>query len=372
MAERIKLIRLIPVLDFGGVETVFELWSQVIDRERYDVRICTFWKAGAAADAIRKAGIPVDVLNVDPSIRNPRASWTLARYLRHVRPDILQASIGEANFHAALVGKMCGVPIVMIEEHGIPNRPLPYRLVHAVLYRMVDAVIGVSQVALDYVVKREYAPRARTRLLYNAIADQYFAPIQPPPQKHGADFQFVTVGRLHPVKNQQRLIQAFAEVARLYPNVSLTIVGGGDMHAELECLISDLRLTKRVTLAGYRGDVKAIVENADCFLFPSLTEAFGIGAVEAMARGLPTIASSGGALPEIVGDLGPEWIIDPYDIKGWSRAMQAMVTLDEDARARLGRQSRQIAERYTLTRHAAALDDIYIAMLAEKGFCAQA
>jgi glycosyltransferase involved in cell wall biosynthesis len=362
MADRLKLVRLIPVLDFGGVETVFEIWSRFADRERYDLRVCTFWKDGAAAEAIRANGIPVDVLGVDPSIRNPRATIALARYLRRVRPDILQASIGEANFHAALVGKACGVPVVMIEEHGMPDRPLPSRLVHTMLYRMVDAIIGVSRIALRYVVEREYAPRERTRLLYNAIAGEFFEPVTPRPRRDV--FRFVTVGRLHPMKNHDRLIQAFAPVARAHPDARLTIVGGGDLQTALAQRVAELGLERQVDLTGYRGDVKAIVETADCFVFPSLAEAFGIAAVEAMARGIPVIASSWGALPEVVGDVGADWIVDPLDVDGWSRAMQAMIALDEAPRQALGRAAREIAERYSPARHSAALYAIYDELLA--------
>lgn len=364
MTKRVKLVRLIPVLDFGGVETMFELWSQVVDHERYEVRVCTFWNDGAAATAIRANGIPVDVLHVNPSIRNPRATFALARYLWQIKPDILQASIGEANFHAALIGRLLSVPVVMMEEHGVPDRPLPYRLVHAALYRMVDAVIGVSQVALDYVVQHEYAPRSRTRLLYNAVAEQFFAPVRPRTDKD--NFHYVTVGRLHPVKNHRRLIYAFADVVRERPDVKLTIVGGGSLKDELEQLIDSLALTNHVSLLGYSGEVMPIVDEADCFVFPSLSEAFGIGAIEAMARGIPIIASSADALPEIVGDIGPQWIVDPHDVEGWTLAMRAMASLDSDTRAALGRKARAIAERYTLARYAASLENIYKGLLERK------
>ena len=59
--ERIKVVRLIPVLDFGGVESRFILQSKLIDRERFDFRVCTFWKPGAAAEKIRESGIEVEV-----------------------------------------------------------------------------------------------------------------------------------------------------------------------------------------------------------------------------------------------------------------------------------------------------------------------
>jgi glycosyltransferase involved in cell wall biosynthesis len=100
-------------------------------------------------------------------------------------------------------------------------------------------------------------------------------------------------------------------------------------------------------------------------VFPSLAEAFGIAVVEAMARGLPSIASSWGALPEVVGDIGPEWIVHPHDVAGWSRAMEAMISLEEDARAALSVRAREIADRYSPARHFSSLEDIYQRLIAD-------
>jgi glycosyltransferase involved in cell wall biosynthesis len=363
---RLKLIKLIPVLDFGGVETVFETQNQLIDRDRFDLRVCTFWKAGAAAERIASTGTPIDVLGVDPSIRNPKATLALARYLRKTKPDILQASISEANFHTALVAKPCGVPIVMIEEHGLPDRPLPYRLVHTALYRMVDAIVGVSNVTCRYVVDREYAPASRVHLLYNAIAPEFFAPVAPR-VRSGGEFRFVTVGRLHPMKNQERLIRAFAAVAQARPEARLQVVGAGPLERALARLVEQLGLQGRVELTGYRADVRNLVENADCFAFPSLAEAFGLAAVEAMARRVPVIASSWGALPEVVGELGHRWIVDPLDIDGWSRAMIEMISLSAAQREALESKAREIAMRFSLERHSAELHRLYDMLIQAQG-----
>src|SRR4051812_22494897 len=97
--SRTRVVRLLPTLDFGGVESRAILQSELHDRERLDLRVCTFHRAGAAADAIRALGIPVDVLGQDPRIRNARASLALAAYLLRTKPDIVHASIVEANFH---------------------------------------------------------------------------------------------------------------------------------------------------------------------------------------------------------------------------------------------------------------------------------
>jgi len=362
--SRAKVVRLIPVLDFGGVETTFVLEAEGIDRSRFDLRVCTFWKAGNAAQRIRDLGIPVDVLDVDPAIRNPRASIALARYLRREKPDVLHASIGEANFHAALVGRLCGVPVTLMEEQGLPSRGLFARLVHAGLYRLVDGVVGVSQASCDYLVQREWAPRICVKLLYNAAAAHFFTPVVAR-QAASNGFHFLTVGRLVDVKNHLRLIEAFRLVANQVENARLTIIGDGPLAGRLRDKVDELDLGGRVSLPGYQAGIKEAVEAADCFVLPSLSEGFGIAAVEAMARGVPVIVSDAGALPEITADMGREWIVPAADVRGWGEAMVRMARLEPAAHSSLRIRAREIAERFSAQAHVTALENYYVALLGQ-------
>jgi glycosyltransferase involved in cell wall biosynthesis len=363
-AARPRIVRLIPVLDYGGVETTFITQARHIDRSSFDFRVATFWKAGAAARKISESGIPVADLGIDPSIRNRAATRRLAAYLKEVQPDIVHASIGEANIHAALVSKRSGVPVTIIEEQGIPSRGLVGRLGHAFLYRRVDAIVGVSEASCRYLIEREHAPRSKVHLLYNAVRDDFLRPLAQ--RTHDGSFTILTIGRLHPVKNHQRLIRAFAPVAAAVPRARLRIVGSGDEEAGLRRTIAELGLQERVDLPGFSADVIGLLDSADCFVLPSLSEGFGIAIVEAMARGLPVIASDSGALPEIVGGLGREWIVSPLDVDGWSAAMIRLAQLAPPERERLGRAARGVAERFSERRHIDGLQDLYRKLLAGK------
>lgn len=357
-SNRIKVIRLIPVLDYGGVETTFALEADGIDRERFDFQVCTFWKPGTAADRIRRAGIPVVSLAVDPSIRNPGASLALLRHLRRERPSILHASIGEANFHAALVGRLGGVRRTIMEEQGLPQRRFPARLVHAALYRRVDAVVGVSRASCDYLIQREWAPPDKVHLIYNAVANRF---LETPIQRRREDgaFRFLTAGRLVDVKNHNRLIRAFAPVAAQVPAAELTIVGDGPLMQELKHLVQSLGLETQVHLPGFSDDILKLLDAADCFVLPSLSEGFGIAAVEAMARRLPVIVSDAGALPEVASRIGPNWVVPARDVEGWSAAMRRMLALAPEAREDLRRTARASAEEFSERRHVQAIEQLY-------------
>ncbi len=340
--KRVTVIRLIPVLDFGGVESLVVLQAQLTDRDRFDLRICTFWKPGAAAEAIRDAGLTVDVLGVDPAIRNVEATAALYRYLRKVKPDVLHASIGEAMWHGSIAGALAGVPWRLIEDVGLPARAPLARALFSAVARLNHAVIGVSQGTCDYLIERERMPASLVRLIYNCGKPQFFGEVT---RERAAPrpFRVLSAGRLVPVKNQPMLIEAFARLTRLMPDAELWLAGEGDARPELEALIERLGMASQIKLLGFRDDVRALMDQADVFVLPSHTEGCSVALVEAMASGCPVIGSTAGGIVEVMGELGSQWLVDAHDLEGWTQALARMARLTTAERAALGQRGREIA-----------------------------
>jgi glycosyltransferase involved in cell wall biosynthesis len=355
-------VRLIPVLDFGGVESRFVMLSRLIDRDRYDFRVCTFWKAGAAARAVRDLGIQVDELGVDPAIRNPRASVALLKYLRRVRPDVVHSTIGEANFHNALTAKLAGVKATIIEESGLPNRRLGGRLIHAALYRRVDAVVAVSGTSRHYLSEREYAPASKLRVIHNCARPEFFEPHPRQPRRDGR-FTILTAGRLAAVKNHRRFLEALQIVSRKHPEVRFQIAGEGPLVEEVAAWVRELGLEAQVELLGFRADVMELLLRADLFVLPSLSEGCSVALAEAMALGTPVIGANVGGIPEVMGELGREWLPEPTDVERWADAVTQMIELPELVRLALGQRAKTIAARFTPRANVDAVQGLYDELL---------
>ncbi len=363
--SRPTVVRLIPVLDFGGVESIFVLQSKLIDPAVFDFRVCTFWKKGAAAREVEATGVQVDDLGVDPAIRNPRATLALARYLRRLRPDVVHASIGEANFHAALVGRLAGVPVTIIEEQGLPARGRAARWAHTALYRRVDAIVGVSGTSCAYLIDKEHAPRQRVHRIYNCARSEFFG-ARPPKATTGRPFTALVVGRLVEVKNHERLLRAFAEVVKRHPTARLQIAGDGPLRERTELLLKELALTNNVELLGFRSDVLTLLRAADVFLLPSLSEGCSLALAEAMASGTPVIGSMAGGIPEVMQDVGREWLVAPTDIGGWASALTRMIELSDEQRDDLGARAAKVAQRFSPEAHIAEVQGLYGNLLRDK------
>src|ERR1041384_651497 len=111
--RKLRVLRLLPELDFGGVESRVVLQCKLHDRARFALDVAAFHRSGAAAEAVRGAGVPVHELGVTPSPRRPYATLALLPLLRRLRPDIVHASIAEANLHGVVAARASGVPVAI-------------------------------------------------------------------------------------------------------------------------------------------------------------------------------------------------------------------------------------------------------------------
>jgi len=363
----LRVVRVMPVLDFGGVESRVTLQARLMDRSRFDLRVFTFHKSGAAARAIRDSDVPVDVGQVDPSPRNPRATLNLARYLRHVRPDVIHSSIAEANFHALLASRLVRVPVVIAEEVGTPAHGRVARAAFHFLYRGADAIVCVTQATCDEVMKQDRVPRERLRLVYNCAGPEYFPDppraIAPRGGDGDAPFRVLLVGRLVPVKNQLTFLSAFAPFAAAHPTAQLEIVGDGPLRADLERRIQELGIGKQVHLVGFQPDVRERLASADLFALPSLSEGCSISLVEAMATGVQIVASRVPGVLEVLGELAGEWTVEPTNVQGWTRLLHRSFELDPATRCAVARSAQEVAyRRFSPKVYIASLETLYTAL----------
>ena len=150
----------------------------------------------------------------------------------------------------------------------------------------------------------------------------------------GSNPYIFSVGTVQPRKNYRMLIQAFAPLAKQFPH-NLAIAGGkGWLFDEILAEIEAQGLTGRVRFLGFVDDVDlpTLYSDATLFMIPSIYEGFGIPILEAMACGVPVVASNASCLPEVVGDAG--MLLDPNDTQAWTETMRSLLT-DATQRARL-------------------------------------
>jgi glycosyltransferase involved in cell wall biosynthesis len=170
------------------------------------------------------------------------------------------------------------------------------------------------------------------------------------------------LGTLQPRKNFTRLIEAYSLLVTRHPSLRLVIAGGkGWLYEEIFATVERLGLADKVVFPGFvaDGDLPALYNLADLFVFPSLYEGFGLPPLEALACGTPVITSDASSLPEVVGEAGP--MVEATDVEALAEAMKRV--LEDDAlQERMIAQGLEQARKFTWKKAAAKLLSLYEAI----------
>ena len=253
--------------------------------------------------------------------RSRIGTWRLRRSLyqlcRRLRPAIVH-SRGMSGLDALLPARLSGVRRCIHSEHGwdvndlsgTKLKPIVLRRLHSPL---IDRYITVSQDLNRYLIDKVHVRPDRITTICNGVDTAKFCPAEPKPQATaprgfiGPESIVVgTVGRLQPVKDQATLIRACAQLAHsdaaIKAKLRLVIVGDGPLRNALTRLVDDLDIGGITWFAGDRQDVSQVLRWFDVFVLPSLAEGISNTILEAMASGLPIVATQVGGNPELVRD----------------------------------------------------------------------
>ncbi|KAB2970380.1 TIGR03088 family PEP-CTERM/XrtA system glycosyltransferase [Zoogloea sp.] len=240
----------------------------------------------------------------------------LYRLFRELRPAIVHTR-NLAALEAVVPAWFAGVPVRIHGEHGWdsfdPDGSVrKYQFLRRVYSPFVTAYIALSRRIENYLTDKVGIRAARVRRICNGVDAERFAPaagrqpIEGSPFNDPTLFVFGAVGRLQAVKDHATLIRAFGEFLKLTPaaraSARLIVVGGGPLRAELDALVLTLGLSDCVWLAGERSDIPVVNAGLDVFVQPSQAEGISNTLLEAMASGLPIIATDVGGNGELVVD----------------------------------------------------------------------
>ena len=306
----------------------------------------------------------------------------LRRVFRRLRPDIIHSR----NL-AALETQLCSLGISgVIRVHGEHGREIgdldggnrKYLLLRRFMRLFIHRYIAVSQDLENWLIKRVRVKPGRVTQIYNGVDHMRFRPrnVKPLPllpahwREHDDTLVVGTVGRLTPVKDQQLLLRAAARLRSTNPvmgnRLRVILVGDGPLRQELEGLAARLSLDEIVWFAGARQDVADILQLMDLFVLPSLGEGISNTVLEAMASGLPVVATAVGGNLELVennvtGSLVP--------VGNESALCDALIENLSDAgeRARRGESARHFVQsNFDWERTVAAYVGVYDALLANE------
>ena len=330
----------IPGLGPGGAERVATLLCESWVGDGHTVTLITF--EGEEATPFYRLDQAVALRKLAASagsgsarlLNNVNRVSRLRALLKELRPDALVAFTTDANVISLLVTRGSGIPVV-ISERNQPDRPglaLVHRLARRFTYPLADAVVVQTEDIASWM-------RKRFRVPVHTIPN----PVRVPdsrPRRFAADPPLlIAVGRLTEQKGFDSLIEAFARVVSKHPDWRLVIYGEGSDRTQLEVLRDALSLRDRVSLPGLTKNVETAFAEASLFVLPSRFEGYPNALLEALAAGLPVIATSapGGAC-EILENGKYGLLVAPGDATALASALEKMMS-DPALRAGYGAQA---------------------------------
>ncbi|MBK5936606.1 TIGR03088 family PEP-CTERM/XrtA system glycosyltransferase [Halorhodospira halophila] len=341
---------LIYRLDYGGLEQVLVELLRWLPAERFrHVVICLDGFDPAFRTRLPRA-VSVYALHKPPGW-GLGTQWRLARLLRRLRPDILH-SANLAALEGQPVAALAGVPVRIHAEHGWDMSDLRgdsrrRRIWRRLLSPWVHAHVAVSGHLADYLTDRVGIPAERVHTIRNGVDCARFTP--KPRRSSWPVYTIGSVGRLVAVKDQQRLVVAFSRLKQilpeLFPGLRLVILGEGPQRTALEEVVAAAGLGAQVALPGNREDVSAELRRMDLFVLPSLAEGIPMTVLEAMATGVPVVASRVGGVPEVVLEGVTGTLVPPADTGALTAALAGYV-LDPSRGRSQGKAGRQRVLQY--------------------------
>jgi glycosyltransferase involved in cell wall biosynthesis len=282
----------------------------------------------------------------------PIQAARLACLVRSIRPTILNVHyLSTSALYVSLAGKLCSSHRQVISVHGSDLTTTPYPTGNPVLSRFVvnqsHAATACSQNQAGFLRQMMGAQWAEP-LVVTGNGVEPDGLLDARRYQHPRPYLFAAA-RLIPKKGIDVLIRAMHQINTAGHDVDLIIAGGGPQEAALRSLTSQLGLERRIHFWGVarRPEIAALLQGCALFVLPSLWEAFGIAALEAMVCGKAVVASDCGGLPEVVRDGEYGLLVPPGDAFALS---QAIITLLQDGErcALLGQRGSEIAlSKYT-------------------------
>ena len=336
--DAMRIVQFVNNLDMGGQEKLVVDLAMCQLAEGHQPIIYCLTHPGRLAPEAEKLGIGVRSFE-KPAGPHLNIVFKIAKQLRLDRPDVLHTHNHLVHHYGVVAGKLAGVPVIVNTrhraEHTIVDGPDGPMIVKGApdpksdwIFRAtmpwVDSVVMISEATRQFFIEHRGIPAAKTTAILNGA--QLESLVGPPANPGSAlpRVRFGIAARMVAAKDHFTLLRAFSVVAKEIPEAELQIAGDGPLRARIESLARELNLTKSVTFLGALPNTAQFLSQLDIFVLSSLSEGLPLAILEAMAAGLPVVATRAGGTGEAAMDGKNAYLAAVGDPNGLAQAMIRM------------------------------------------------
>lgn len=366
-----RVLHVVDSLDLGGAQVVIEQLVRHTDRSRFSPAVVALHGHGAMRERLMQLDVPVLTLSPHKLVPLylPRLLWLLATQ----RYDVVHCHLLWANLFAKPLAALCGRRIRINHDHCNDKLSLPTFL--RALDRKINAlsthIIAVSESTRTHWIKREHIAPQRVTTIHNGIDVKV---TRPRPEQRAAgrakfglgENRFVIggLGRLAFQKNFALFLDVAAAITARHPQAEFVIAGTGPEASALHAQAKNLGVTVKFT--GYLADPTELWPALDCFMLTSRYEGLPMTILEAMASGVPIIASDLDGMREILRDGVNARLVSPNETGAFVSAANELIVQPSLARQLAENALTTVRTHYSAETMTREVEKIYLRCLAEK------
>ncbi|MHB8158637.1 MAG: glycosyltransferase [Desulfocucumaceae bacterium] len=372
----LRVLHVIGGGEFGGAERHILNLATAMKQTMVEVSVCCLF-----ADPFVKLAREAGIRSHSVPMRH-KLDFGIVTKLRDLiiaeKIDIVHTHGVRANLVGRLAARMAGVETVVTTVHSLLSQDYPdlfsrlaNTLIEKVSRGLTTQFIAVSG-SLQKALIQQGIPEKRITVIYNGLNPELFNENEPSGRwRQKAGFApgiplVAIVGRLHPVKGHRYFLRSASEILKERTDVHFLVVGSGPEREGLEDYTKNLGISDYVTFTGFVSDVTELMPDLNLLIVPSLWEGFGLTALEAMAVGVPVVATSVGGLPEIVEHGTTGLLVSPADEVGLTRGIVWMLDHPQEAVEMAAAAKAVVEQKFTAAAMARKTEDLYHRLIREK------
>ena len=353
------LVGLFPPKWLAGTEIATYYMAEHLAQRGHEVHVITSLDEGLPEENYEKGFYIHRLPRTKIRFAGAFIFWAdIVRVIQKISPDIVHAQSLGIGVPALLSKNLLKIPYVVWGQGSDVYLPDWFtKLTSKTIIKNANSVIALTEDmkrAMQAIYNRDIT------IVPNGIDLKEYISELPVQNVEGAEKRILFVGRLHPVKGVQYLLGAMSIVHRELPEAKLILVGDGEEREHLETLTDNLGIRECVEFAGRvpHERVKDYMNQAEVFVLSSLSEGFPVTILEAMACGLPVVATRVGGVPDIIEDGTNGYLVDAMNQEQIAEALLKLLQNDQ-LRKEISNNNRKEAERYRWNTVAATLEGIY-------------
>ena len=317
--------------------------------------------------------IPADIDITPLALSSPGhvgSAVRFAKLLRRERFQIVHSHMFWSSLFASPIAWTCRVPVVVETLHGTEAWRTGWKasgIIDRTTTRFVSRYVAVCDSDARFLESKKHVPAKKISIIYNGVDTSHFAvpndarnTIRQSLAFSENDLVLIMVARFHAGKGHRVLFDAMCQLLDIHPTVKLVCVGEGEGEPKLRALCKELGLAARVRLVGYQDNVPEWLAAADINVLPTFYEGFPLTVLEAMASGLPTVASDVGGIPEAVENGVSGLLVPPGDSHKLAEAL-SMLLREPARRMQMGHAARQrLMQSFVLEQQVSSTENMYL------------